>query len=78
MSYAIRSMAVIAAFVLFAAPTVYAQGKAKPASEEHTGPKVGEKAPRFALKDKDGAEHSLDELLKNGKLALVFYRSADW
>ena len=48
------------------------------AVEKQTGLKVGAKAPKFILKDQQGAEHSLDELLKKGKVALVFYRSADW
>jgi cytochrome oxidase Cu insertion factor (SCO1/SenC/PrrC family) len=42
------------------------------------GVKVGEKAPRFTLKDQAGKERSLDEFLAKGKVALVFYRSADW
>ena len=46
--------------------------------EEQTGLKVGEKAPGFTLKDQEGKERSLDEFLKKGKVALVFYRSADW
>ena len=58
------------------------QGKAKakpqPAAEELTGLKVGEKAPKFTLKDQEGRERSLDDLLKKGKVALVFTRSADW
>jgi cytochrome oxidase Cu insertion factor (SCO1/SenC/PrrC family) len=74
----IRSMALAAAVLLLAGPTAHAQGKARPAPEEQTGLKVGEKAPRFTLKDQQGAERSLDELLKKGKVALVFYRSADW
>ncbi len=59
-------------------PTVWAQGKGKPAPEEQTGMKVGEKAPKFTLKDQAGRERSLDDLLEKGKVALVFYRSADW
>ena len=43
-----------------------------------TGVKVGDKAPSFTLKDQEGRERSLDDLLKSGKVALVFYRSADW
>lgn len=39
---------------------------------------VGGKAPSFTLKDQDGNERSLEDLLKKGKVALVFYRSADW
>lgn len=50
----------------------------KPAPEGMTGLKVGSTAPKFTLKDQQGKERSLDELLKQGKVALVFYRSADW
>jgi cytochrome oxidase Cu insertion factor (SCO1/SenC/PrrC family) len=71
-------MALAAALVLLAEPTAWSQSQGKPAPEEHTGLKVGEKAPRFTLKDQQGAERSLDDLLKKGKVALVFYRSADW
>ena len=55
-----------------------AQGKGKPAPDEQTGLKVGVKAPKFTLKDQEGKERSLDEFLGQGKVALVFYRSADW
>ena len=47
-------------------------------TREQPGFKVGEKAPKFTLKDQDGKERSLDEFLKHGKVALMFYRSADW
>jgi cytochrome oxidase Cu insertion factor (SCO1/SenC/PrrC family) len=63
---------------LIAAPALWAQDKGKPAPEERSGPKVGEKAPSFTLKDQEGRERSLGEFLKKGKVALVFYRSADW
>ena len=78
MSPMIRSMALGAAVALLAASDVGAQGNAKPAQEEHSGPKIGADAPKFTLKDQEGKERSLDELLKKGKVALVFYRSADW
>lgn len=42
------------------------------------GLKVGEKAPAFELTGHDGKKHSLSDLTKSGKVALVFYRSADW
>jgi cytochrome oxidase Cu insertion factor (SCO1/SenC/PrrC family) len=74
----IQSMALATAVVLLAAPMARSQGKGKPAPEEQTGPKVGTKAPRFALKDQEGKERTLDEFLGKGKVALVFYRSADW
>ena len=74
----IRSIALVLTFSLLSAPDLRAQGRAKPAPEEQTGPKVGEKAPRFTLKDQEGKERSLDEFLGKGTVALVFYRSADW
>jgi peroxiredoxin len=51
---------------------------AKPAPEEKTGLKVGEKAPDFKLKDQTGTQRSLAALLEDGNVALVFYRSAGW
>jgi len=42
------------------------------------GLQVGTKAPDFALKDASGREVSLQSLLAKGKVALAFYRSADW
>lgn len=40
---------------------------------------VGDTAPNFRLQDQKGAERSLEELLKrHDRVALVFYRSADW
>jgi hypothetical protein len=48
------------------------------AARETTGTAIGEKAPAFALKDQAGKERRLDEWLKSGKLAVVFYRSAGW
>ena len=74
----IRSLALGTVIALLTTPTVWAQGKGKPSPEEQTGLKVGEKAPKFTLKDQENNERSLDELLKKGKVALVFYRSADW
>jgi cytochrome oxidase Cu insertion factor (SCO1/SenC/PrrC family) len=74
-----RSLAFAAAVALLLATSARPQEKGKPAPEERTGLKVGEKAPKFTLLDQEGRERSLDELLKQGKtVALVFYRSADW
>ena len=74
----IRSMGLLAVITLLAAPTGWSQGKGKAAPEDQTGLKVGETAPKFTLKDQEGKERSLDEFLKKGKVALVFFRSADW
>jgi len=78
MSSPIRLPALAVAVLLVAAPAAWPQGKAKSALEEQTGLKVGEPAPKFTLKDQEGRERSLDEFLTKGKVALVFYRSADW
>ena len=55
-----------------------APGRADDAPPEHTGIKVGEKAPEFTLTDQAGKQRSLGEFLKNGPVALVFFRSASW
>ena len=75
----IRTMALATAVGLLAPPAVWSQGEAKPAPEEQTGLKAGTRAPKFTLEDQEGRERSLDEFLKKDKkVALVFYRSADW
>ena len=72
------SLGLAASVALLVTPALRAQEKGKPAAESLSGLKVGSKAPRFTLKDQEGKERSLDDLLKKGKVALVFYRSADW
>jgi cytochrome oxidase Cu insertion factor (SCO1/SenC/PrrC family) len=59
-----------------APPAAFAADDKQPADK--TGIAVGEKAPKFTLKDQDGKERSLDDLLKKGTLAVVFTRSAGW
>jgi cytochrome oxidase Cu insertion factor (SCO1/SenC/PrrC family) len=78
MSFPIRLMALAAAVMALGVPRAWSQGEGKPAPEEQSGLEVGEKAPKFTLKDQQGNDRSLDEYLKKGKVALVFYRSADW
>lgn len=68
-------VAVMAAVLGGGAPDAHA---AKPAGEEKTGIKVGEKAPDFKLKNQDGEEVALADLIKKGNVALVFTRSAEW
>ena len=51
---------------------------AEPLPDELTGIDVGEKAPDFKLQDHTGQERALTELHKDGAVALVFFRSADW
>ena len=45
---------------------------------ELPGRKVGDTAADFTLKNAAGQDVALKALLKQGKVALVFYRSADW
>ena len=49
-----------------------------PASPEKTGVAIGQKAPSFTLNDQSGRPVSLSALVKKGRVALVFFRSADW
>lgn len=65
-----RALAVFVTAVASAAIPVQAAALA--------GLNVGDKAPRFELKDQSGAAVKLDALLQNGPVAVVFYRSADW
>ena len=43
-----------------------------------TGPRVGERIPRFTLKDQHGREQTFDSLRGPNGLVLAFVRSADW
>jgi hypothetical protein len=45
---------------------------------DKTGIPVGEKAPKFTLKDQDDKERTLDEFIKKGMTAVVFTRSLGW
>ena len=73
-----RTMLALGLIATVGAGPLYAQEKGKPAADEQTGLNVGDQAPAFTLNDQNGKPRSLDDLLKKGKVALVFYRSADW
>jgi hypothetical protein len=65
--------------LLLCAPVIALEPGAEAPQEMQGHVKVGDQAPSFALKDQNGQEHSLKDLLDaDGFLALVFYRSADW
>ena len=78
-------------FAVFAVVAGVARAQQRPQEkDEPPGIAVGKKAPDFKLRDQEGKERSLKELLAakaeeepDGKpgehvVALVFYRSADW
>ena len=67
------SSAIFAPLLMLALCTMQAH-----AEERQSPVDVGEKVPAFQLKDQNGQERSLDDLLKKGNVALVFYRSASW
>jgi cytochrome oxidase Cu insertion factor (SCO1/SenC/PrrC family) len=77
-------MALATALALIVASTarslskLEARPEGEPRSEAQPGLQVGAMAPKFSLRDQEGKDRSLDEILKQGKVALVFYRSADW
>jgi cytochrome oxidase Cu insertion factor (SCO1/SenC/PrrC family) len=47
-------------------------------ASDTVGLPVGATAPAFELTDQNGETRSLASLLGSGKLAIVFFRSADW
>jgi cytochrome oxidase Cu insertion factor (SCO1/SenC/PrrC family) len=67
----------ITTFMVYLGAAFLTQAQESGRSQEH-GLKVGEKAPEFRLKSADGKEYTLSDLRAGGKVALVFYRSADW
>ena len=70
-------IAMAAALAMAIVPLSAAQGEKAP--DDMTGIEVGEKAPDFTLKDQNGNDTALSDLLEDNKsVALVFYRSANW
>ncbi len=49
-----------------------------PTAAGEIGLKIGDPAPGFTLKDQNGLEVSLSDLVKKGPVAVVFHRSAEW
>jgi cytochrome oxidase Cu insertion factor (SCO1/SenC/PrrC family) len=47
-------------------------------AQSATGPEVGASVDGFSLQDQKGTSHNLSDLLADGPVALVVYRSADW
>ena len=74
----LRRWAVTFGFLIGAGVAAGVAAATAPAPDEKTGIKVGENAPEFKLKDQAGKERALSALLKDGPVALVFYRSASW
>ena len=48
------------------------------AGDDDWGPEVGTKALSFNLKDQNNLDVSLDDLVRTGPVAIVFFRSASW
>ncbi|HIG45332.1 MAG TPA: hypothetical protein EYQ20_02495 [candidate division Zixibacteria bacterium] len=48
------------------------------AGADDWGPEVGTKALGFNLKDQNDLDVSLDDLVRTGPVAIVFFRSASW
>ena len=73
-----RGSVALLAFLAFATLSSCAIAQDEGAPDEMTGIKVGEKAPDFTLKNFDGTEHALSDLVKEAPVALIFFRSANW
>ena len=48
------------------------------AADEEVGLAIGQQAPTFSLEDQGGETQSLNALLADGPVAIVFFRSGDW
>lgn len=47
-------------------------------AQSPAGPEVGSEVDEFSLNDQHGTTHQLSSLIKEGPVALVVFRSADW
>lgn len=47
-------------------------------AQQASGPEVGSTIDEFSLQDQQGTSHNLSDLLADGPVALVVFRSADW
>ena len=64
---------------LIATGVILSAGLSGQAAEEfEKGLAIGTAAPEFTLKDQNGKDRSLEDLRKEGRIALVFHRSAKW
>jgi cytochrome oxidase Cu insertion factor (SCO1/SenC/PrrC family) len=66
----------LSACLLIGSAAAYTTAQA--AATRDVGLAVGTRAPDFTLVDQNGTSRSLESLLGSGKLAIIFYRSADW
>ena len=78
MSFTRRFALMIATGSLLGLFPVDSQAQAPTPGAKSTALGVGTMAPSFTLKDQDGSERSLADFLGKDKVALVFFRSADW
>ncbi len=75
----IRTMLVLSLMFVGLLAPLNARAEGEFAPDSMTGLQVGEKVPDFTLKDQNGKERALKDLLaKKGTTVLVFYRSALW
>jgi len=72
-----KALLISAALLMFGILAV-AGSKPSLAADDAPGLGVGEKAPSFTLKDQHGEQRTLEEFLEDGKVVIVFYRSASW
>ena len=74
-----RTWFAMAAVAVLALAPALSHAQAEPAPEEMQGTvKVGDKAPDFTLTANDGKTYTLSEVAKEGAVAVMFFRSANW
>lgn len=70
-----KTIASLLALALFAGAAAAQQPEL---ASKPPGVDVGKKAPKFELPDQFGKKQSLEGLLKEKNVAIVFYRSGSW
>ena len=83
LTHGFAALAVLSLTVAIATPVTapWQGGTSTPVAQpdvQRLGPQVGQRVPDFTLVDQDGRQRSLQSLMGDRGLILVFSRSADW
>ena len=73
-----HSILFLATVLLLAALPLQSNAQSKRAKGTKVGPAVGTTLEDFSLNDQHGKKRTFSAMLKDGPVAVVFHRSADW
>ncbi len=72
------SITILAAATMLSVLPQQSNAQTKRGKTPEVGPIVGATLEEFSLNDQHGKKRTLSETLKDGPVAFVFHRSADW